>query len=69
MAQKELTVKTYILMDGERTLISSLPEEEQKRIASALKDKFMLSLGYVPEGTEKKQVKAEMLNKRTGSTY
>ncbi|AOT72220.1 hypothetical protein [Geosporobacter ferrireducens] len=67
MARKELIVKSYIVRDGERTLISSLPEEEQKKIASALKDKFMLSLGYVPEDTEKEQEKPEML--KTSTTY
>ncbi|MEW9124185.1 MAG: hypothetical protein AB2421_15850 [Thermotaleaceae bacterium] len=67
MARKELTVKSYIVKDGERRLISSLPKEEQKKIASALKDKFMLSLGYVPADLKEDQEKIKIL--KTSSTY
>ncbi|MBB6214754.1 hypothetical protein HNQ80_000837 [Anaerosolibacter carboniphilus] len=52
MARKELTVTSYILRDGKRELISSLPKEEQVKIATALTDKFMAALGYVPENRE-----------------
>jgi hypothetical protein len=52
MARKELTVTSYIVRDGKRTLMSSLPKEEQKKIATALIHKFMLTLGYVPENRD-----------------
>ncbi|MDF2546113.1 MAG: hypothetical protein K0R93_1011 [Anaerosolibacter sp.] len=55
MARKKLTVRSYIVRDGKRELLTSLPEEEQKQIAQALQDKFMSALGYVPDDTEDKE--------------
>jgi hypothetical protein len=50
---KELTVRTFVKVKGEYQLWESLSVEKQRQIGTALNDKALRALGYVPVKKEK----------------